>query len=683
MNKKILELKNSGCSIREIARQTGKSTTYVSKTILSDSIKNPISEKEKTLECNEIIFAICKKTGREFSDYKNSGGAITEHIQNTFPEFSIESKFKRKSIEMKTGKFWYDEFFDFKVKKVNLKKCKLCDWETIDIENKSGCYTSHLKDMHGLGIEEYLQSFGDEKHLFKTHVERLELKQLVESSDQHGIQCMVCNEYMRKITNKHLKYKHNMTLPEYREKFGKTISPHSSKLISVASTESNKKVVPKRKNTWIELILKDKIEEVGIRNIPQFGKNGFYYDFFLNDYEMFLEADGLFWHGHDRSEKWYFSQFNNVINDYRKSIGIRKMIRLVEGKSINVKNLNQVFTVDSFFNFLEKENSPIEEHAIFNLKEDAVIFEKEYCRNKEGIFIKEKVDQNLTYLMREFYHPDVHEEFINLNCRSTPESKIKAIFFESFYSARKVGSKNLKETFFAGNNLLKTIQYRLGINKSKELFDVNIKNIYRGIEVRTMFNVGIFPVNQARDIYSKYVGHGQLVFDPFAGWGSRMLGASGVLENNSCTYIGFDTNTSLERPYSILKNEFMGGIGERAQIHIRDSRVHEPILKSRVDFIFTSPPFYNDEIYQEDQKQYASIEEWTSELLMPVFANCYEYLKSGKYMLIDMKAKYGEALIKAAEESGFAFHEKEQYKVKKSHYAKQEKFQETLIFFRP
>jgi hypothetical protein len=52
-------------------------------------------------------------------------------------------------------------------------------------------------------------------------------------------------------------------------------------------------------------------------------------------------------------------------------------------------------------------------------------------------------------------------------------------------------------------------------------------------------------------------------------------------------------------------------------------------------------------------------------------------------MLIDMKAKYGEALIKAAEESGFAFHEKEQYKVKKSHYAKKEKFQETLIFFRP
>lgn len=682
MDEKILRLHQQQASIREISRITGKSTTYVSKVILLSNVSNPIEELEKGLKGDERIFAICKRTGTEISDYRNKGGVILEHVMKYIPEFKIESKYKRKSVEMKTGRFWYHDFFDFIVRKVDLRKCRFCDWTTIDTENKSGCYTSHLKEIHEMEIEKYVEIFPDEKDIFKTFMNKMDLKSRVEYSDEYGIRCGICKEFMRKITNTHLLQKHGITIGEYKKKYGRTISNFSSKLISISSTENNRKMTPKRKNTWIELALQRKMEEIGIDFTPQFGLGKFYYDFLIKDYELLIEADGFFWHGHDRVDKWYFKQFNNIINDYKKSFGLDNLIRLVETKSINTENLNQISSIDSFLNFLQTENSDIKQHPLFNLKEDVVIFDKEYCRDKADLFIKERVDSNLHFLMSELYNPKLYRNFINLDCRTTIESKIKAIFFEPFYSAHKIGNHGLEKTFYAGNNLMKTIQYRLGINKSKELFDVSIKNIYRGLEVRTMFNVGIFPVNQAKEIFGKYVGYNEVVFDPFSGWGSRMLGASSIMDAKSSTYIGFDSNQSLESCYKKILADNVPQAGDSVQLHIRDSRDFEPSLSQRIDFVFTSPPFYNDEIYNEDQKVFGSIEEWLDELITPVFKNCQNYLKKDCFLLIDMKSKYSEPLIESLVKIGFSFEGKEQYKVKKSHYSSNEKFQEILIFKR-
>jgi len=57
----------------------------------------------------------CKKTGRVFTDYINKSGCLTIHITETYPDFILESKFKRKQIELKTGKPWYYDFFEFKL----------------------------------------------------------------------------------------------------------------------------------------------------------------------------------------------------------------------------------------------------------------------------------------------------------------------------------------------------------------------------------------------------------------------------------------------------------------------------------------------------------------------------------------------------------------------------------------
>ncbi len=680
MENKILELYNAGLSIREISRQTQKSTTFINKTILLNKTKDLDFYNDKNLDDDHHIIAICKKTKKEIYDFKNQSGTITLHLQEVYPNFKIESKYKRKQIELTTGKFWYHNFFDFITKKITTKNCKYCDWNTIDINNVSGCYTVHLQNAHNISTSQYLIEFPYEVNLFSTFINKETLQKKVDKSELYGVECKICNKFMRKITNTHLK-NHNINIATYKRKYGKTISKYSSNLISIASTENNKIYTPKRKNTWIEVLFKNKLQDLNLNYNSQVENNNFYYDFFLNDHNLYIETDGSFWHGHDRSGKWYFNQFNNIINDYKKHCNVNKLIRLVENNSINHSNMNQISSKDSLFVFFEKENFLITDHKLFNLKEDDVIFDKNYCNNKQDIFLKENVDKNLLFLINNFYSPDKFINFVNLDSRRTHESKLKAIFFNSFYSAHKVGSKNLAQIFENKEMLLKTIQYRLGINEANELFDINIKNIYRGIEVRTMFNVGIFPVNKAKEIYEKYVTeHNSIIFDPFAGWGSRILGAKELIKDLNCHYIGHDTNLDLENGYSqIISSNFIN-YQNKAQLLFEDSTVFKNNLLNKVDFIFTSPPFYNDEIYHKNQLLYKDMSEWINSLIKPVFQNCFNYLKKDKFVLIDIKALYSELIIICLNKIGFKYIGSSNYKVQKSHYATNTKEQNILIF---
>ena len=47
----------------------------------------------------------------------NKSGILTTHISETYPDLLLESKFKRKQIEIKTGKPWYYDYFDFILRK--------------------------------------------------------------------------------------------------------------------------------------------------------------------------------------------------------------------------------------------------------------------------------------------------------------------------------------------------------------------------------------------------------------------------------------------------------------------------------------------------------------------------------------------------------------------------------------
>lgn len=54
----------------------------------------------------------CKLTGEIFDDVLNISGILTKHIMLIYPDVKLESKYKRKQIELKTGSFWFMKYFN-------------------------------------------------------------------------------------------------------------------------------------------------------------------------------------------------------------------------------------------------------------------------------------------------------------------------------------------------------------------------------------------------------------------------------------------------------------------------------------------------------------------------------------------------------------------------------------------
>jgi hypothetical protein len=242
----IYEKYLTGMTIRKIVNEYPYSFNVIYKIIKSIDFEKNITLNYPVKDGYKMI-AICKKTNKEFDDYKNISGALTTHILENY-NIKLLSKFKRKKIEYDTNKFWYDEYFDFKnIKKSITKKCVFCDWETEDINNLSGAYEKHLKNIHNMKIRDYVIQYPDEKKYFK--------KDFYEKL----ITCKICGNEYKYITNSHLK-KHNISQLEYKLKYG----------VILVSDETKKKLLNNYK-----LYLKNspniktsKLESLIIENIP-------------------------------------------------------------------------------------------------------------------------------------------------------------------------------------------------------------------------------------------------------------------------------------------------------------------------------------------------------------------------------------------------------------------------------
>ncbi|MFA5067210.1 MAG: hypothetical protein WC466_04145 [Candidatus Izemoplasmatales bacterium] len=689
-------------SVRQVAKKTQFSKSFILEVLKKHKIFIPLTEKDCIFlkdklwqsdiqfikdkhdeKCKDIVL-ICKKTSKKFKDYQNSSGIITEHLKKIYPDLIHPSNFLKRKYKKETGNYWHEQFFN----KTNenpehkeTKKCKYCDWVTFDLNNSSGWYTTHLKSVHNKTINDYVSEFPEEKILFKTFFQKKELQNFIKSDERNRIKCEICGKLMRKITNSHLKT-HNITLFKYRKQYGSTLSETTREKLSHCYDKINEKIRTFGVMTSVEKMISDKLNELNIVHKHEQRAGNFFYDFLLRDYDLFLETDGMYWHGHDRKSEWEIKPFNNIITDYKKSKYVKKIVRLIENKSINPHNLNLINSTDSFFNFLVKEHFEIKNHSLFNLSENQIIFSKKLCKTKNNLFESSGTIKNLIFLIKNFYYPEKYSDLIDLNLRATETSMLKAIFFKEFYKAYKKGNKPLGETFNHNNNLEKVIRYRLGLNTSNEFFDITLKNIYRGFETRSMFHVSIFPVNFAKQIYNEHINKNEFVFDPFAGWGSRLVGMKELINDKNCKYIGCDTNVGLISGYNKLKSIFFG-YNRKGNIsfNVADSKIFLNELKNKVDFIFTSPPFFNDEVYVENQEKYKNLTEWKEHLLLPVFKNCYEYLKNQKYIVIDMKEQYIDITKDALIDSGFVFQDIKEYNLNKSHYNKKSNKKQYLLKF--
>jgi hypothetical protein len=162
-------------------------------------------------------------------------------------------------------------------------------------------------------------------------------------------------------------------------------------------------------------------------------------------------------------------------------------------------------------------------------------------------------------------------------------------------------------------------------------------------------SVVMFKATTAKYLYKKYKATS--VLDPTAGWGGRMLGAWSL----GIDYTGIDTNTEMIPAYdnmmSFLRAEtgfdnsmFEVDTGPNLRM-IWSSCLDVDFSKIEYDFVLTSPPYVNLEIY-EHMELWDSDEAFYKAFFIPLWEKCCKHIRKGGHVAFNISPKMYEDAIK-------------------------------------
>lgn len=333
----ILVKYSNGISMRKLEQEYNYSFTFIQKLIKSNDFNEKLKVNYPIRDGYKMV-AICKKTEKKFNDYSNESGAISKHLLNLYPDINKLSKYKRKSIEYETGKFWFDDYFTFSYEKENdLKKCYYCDWLTEDINNCSGAYEKHLLSVHNKKVNEYLIDNPTDIAYFKN----------LEPTD--GVVCKICNKKFRILNHKHLRT-HNISVMEYKLKYDDyDIVSDSTKLKLNNNWDINLKFSGFKKQSSYEKLIIDELSSVDLIESDRTILDGLELDLYSEDMMIGIEVNGVYYHGEMNGRKDKNYHLNKTIECNRKNV---RLIQIFEDeiyykKNIVISKLKHIFNVSN------------------------------------------------------------------------------------------------------------------------------------------------------------------------------------------------------------------------------------------------------------------------------------------------------------------------------------------------
>lgn len=224
------------------------------------------------------------------------------------------------------------------------------------------------------------------------------------------------------------------------------------------------------------------------------------------------------------------------------------------------------------------------------------------------------------------YVPDL--DSISLYNNSSLATNVCKYFCHSFYSTTDKNISTMLEVFNDDKKLKKSIRNRLGMEWLEddeggpgvnEAFNISFKMLIQSFRSqRLVATTSMFKPIIAKYLCMKYSEVGDVVGDYSCGFGARLLGAL------SCgrKYIGTDPLTV---PELIKMTEFYN-FSDFKLIHSGSESYRGE--ENSIDLYWSSPPYYNQEIYSKDSTQaYNHGEDY--------FYNIYwnKTLENVKYML--------------------------------------------------
>ena len=190
-------------------------------------------------------------------------------------------------------------------------------------------------------------------------------------------------------------------------------------------------------------------------------------------------------------------------------------------------------------------------------------------------------------------------------------------FFPNFYKIKNSKGESF-ESSWNKDTLIKVLRWNRKSHSTPYLSEIK-RGIYfcTGLTKNTMFRPHL-----AKTIVSNFSG--QTVLDPCCGWGGRMLGTVAAGKK----YIGFEPNT--ETYNNLLKLAEFLNIKDKIEIYNVGAEHMSQYLKQKVDIVLTSPPYFNLEIYSDEntqsENQHSSYEDWRDLWLAGVIKTAISHL---------------------------------------------------------
>lgn len=144
-----------------------------------------------------------------------------------------------------------------------------------------------------------------------------------------------------------------------------------------------------------------------------------------------------------------------------------------------------------------------------------------------------------------------------------------------------------------------------------------------------------FKISLAKAIYKKFMIENDVLstFDPSSGWGDRMMGAAAA---GLATYHGNDPNPAVWNSYENIREFLRKQNFDDTYYHTYKQDFLQLDLDDYVgqyDLVFTSPPFFDYEIYSTEQGQSiigrSKLSEWIEEFLKPYLYKSWQLIRPG------------------------------------------------------
>ena len=195
----------------------------------------------------------------------------------------------------------------------------------------------------------------------------------------------------------------------------------------------------------------------------------------------------------------------------------------------------------------------------------------------------------------------------------------------------------------------------------------NLKAYFRNSQTSVVnaSKVANFSPIAAKKIYEKYCPkYCATILDYSCGWGARMLGCLSSPYNYK--YIGIEPNSKLNERLNEFSEWICSSLNRtnNTKLYLEGSEVFHEELVDTIDLSFSSPPYFNLEIYCNEESQSANenttFKAWVEHYMIPTIQNIYKYTKVGGLHIVNLKNLRGkEPLLaywcKACVAVGFEF----------------------------